>query len=131
MAAPQRPLELILARNLLTSLSTPGFLIDGAGVIVFYNEAAAGLLGRPFEPGKRLTAGEWSEMFGPYDDAGAPVNWEELALTQALRGDRPAHSAFCIRSLDGTEHPIEASGLPIVGADGFHGALVFFWEAGS
>jgi hypothetical protein len=26
----QRPLELILARNLLTSLSTPGFLIDSA-----------------------------------------------------------------------------------------------------
>ena len=40
----QRPLELILARNLLASLSTPAFLVDGEGEIAFYNEAAGALL---------------------------------------------------------------------------------------
>ncbi len=40
-----RPLELILARNLLASLSTPAFLVDEDGVVVFYNDAAAALLG--------------------------------------------------------------------------------------
>ena len=33
-----------------------------------------------------------------------------------------------IRSLDGTEHEIAVSGLPIVGADGFQGAMIFFWR---
>ena len=46
MAAPaQKPLELILARNLLTSLSTPAFLVDENAALVFYNEAAGALLG--------------------------------------------------------------------------------------
>src|SRR5919108_109224 len=49
----QRPLELILARNLLSSLSTPAFLVDEAGVLVFYNDAAGVLLGRRFEEAGR------------------------------------------------------------------------------
>ena len=36
----QRPIELILARNLLSSLSTPAFLANEPGEIIFYNEAA-------------------------------------------------------------------------------------------
>ena len=38
----QKPLDLILARNLLTNISIPGFLSDHRGVLVFYNEAAGG-----------------------------------------------------------------------------------------
>ena len=45
-ARAQKPLELILARNLLTSISTPAFLLDEHGALVFYNEAAGALLGR-------------------------------------------------------------------------------------
>ena len=40
----QKPLELILARNFLTSLSTPAFLVDESGALIFYNEAAGALL---------------------------------------------------------------------------------------
>ena len=52
----QKPLELILARNLLTSLSTPALLVDHEAVLVFYNEAAAAVLGRSFEDAGRMTA---------------------------------------------------------------------------
>jgi PAS domain-containing protein len=45
----QKPLELILARNFLTSLSTPAFLVDRTGALLFYNEAAGALLGSSFE----------------------------------------------------------------------------------
>ena len=50
MSSPrsQKPLELILARNLLTSISTPAFLLDADAAVVFYNEAAAAVLGRSF-----------------------------------------------------------------------------------
>ena len=50
---PQRPLELILARNFLSSVSTAAFLVDGEGMIVFYNEAAGDLLGPRFEEAGR------------------------------------------------------------------------------
>jgi PAS domain-containing protein len=123
----QRPLELILARNLLASLSTPAFLVDGAGEIAFYNESAGDLLGRRFEEGGPMTAAEWTKTFGPFDAAGEPVRFDNLDITNALRGNRPAHDSFCIRALDGRFHSIEASGLPIVGAGGYRGAIVVFW----
>jgi hypothetical protein len=34
-ASQQKPLELILARNLLTSISTPAFLLDEESRLVF------------------------------------------------------------------------------------------------
>jgi PAS domain-containing protein len=49
MAEAQKPLELILARNLLSSISTPAFQVDERGTLVFFNEAAGALVGRRFE----------------------------------------------------------------------------------
>ena len=61
----QRPLELILARNLISGLSTPAFLVDDEGVVVFYNEAAGALLGRRFEEAGRYRPEEWTRRAGP------------------------------------------------------------------
>src|SRR6266516_444394 len=112
MSNGQRPLELILARNFLTSLSTPGFLVDENGVLVFYNESAGALLGVSFEDAGRMGPDEWGTAFGPIDDNGVQVPLEELPLTVALRQGRPSHSHFTIRSMKGAEHSIEASALP-------------------
>jgi PAS domain-containing protein len=124
----QRPLELIHARNLLTSLSTAGVLMGLEGNIVFYNEAAGALLGRHFEDLGPTSAEEWMEVFGPRDDDGTPVPWQDQPLTSALRAGRAAHATTGIRAADGCEHTIEASGLPIYGSSGFQGALIFFWR---
>ena len=123
----QRPLELILARNLLASLCTPAFLIDHRGDVAFYNEAAGSALGRNYEDSGPMPAEEWVESHGPVDSNGEPVPFEELKLTQILRGNHPAHEQFNIRTQDGTLKEVEVSGLPIVGADGYQGAIVVFW----
>ena len=127
---PGRPLPLILARNLLSSISTPAFLVSADGHLLFFNEAAGSMLGRRFEETGKLAAAEWTRMFGPFDAHGEPIPYHELPLTVALRGNRPAHAAFRIRSAGGSDHEIEASALPIVGDGGFHGAIVIFWPAG-
>lgn len=127
MERAQRPLELILARNLLASLSTPSFLVDPTGEIAFYNEAAGALLGRRFEDAGPMAATEWVQQYGPLGPDGEPIPFEQLDLTQALYGNRPAHSRFCIRSGDGEITNIEASGIPIVGTNGYRGAMVVFW----
>jgi PAS domain-containing protein len=127
----QKPLELILARNLITSLSTPAFIVDPAGGLLFYNEAAGALLGMSFEEAGRMTAEEWIGTFGPFDDDGRPIPVEDLPLTAALRAGRPSHARLRIRSTKGDEHEIAASGLPIVGADrDSSGAMLFFWPTG-
>jgi PAS domain-containing protein len=129
-SSAQRPLELILARNLLSSLSTPAFLVNGPGDLLFYNEAAGALLGKRFEETGSLPATQWVAMFGPFDDDGEPIPIEKQPLTIALRANRPAHARHTVRSARGGEHEVEVSGVPIIGTDGFQGAMVFFWIAG-
>jgi PAS domain-containing protein len=126
MASAQKPLELILARNLLTSISTPAFLVDADGVLVFYNEAAGALLGIPFEEAGRMEPKEWGSRFGPVDSDGRRIPLDELPLTMALREGKPAHSSFRIRSAGGDDHDIEVSALPI-SADEISGAMAIFW----
>ena len=127
----QRPLELILARNLMTALSTPAFLVDEGGVLVFYNEAAGALLGKRYEELGTVGPDEWGSLFGPFDDDGEPIPYDDLPLVVAVRNGRPAHSTFEIRSADGTRHRIEASAFPILTAHGSQGAIAVFWPAGS
>ncbi len=126
----QKPLELILARNLLTSISTPAFLVDSEASVVFYNEAAAALLGRSFEDAGKMTADEWTTAFGPLDRDGNPMDVDQIPITTAIRDGRPAHGEFWIRSANGSE-PIEASAFPIVASpEGSSGAMILFWPLG-
>jgi PAS domain-containing protein len=123
----QKPLELILARNLLTSLSTPAFLVDESGALIFYNEAAGALLGISFEESGRMPAEEWSRVIGPFGDDGSPIPIEKLPTTKALRQGRPAHGDFTVRSTMGDDYKIESTALPIVAEGGQEGAMIFFW----
>jgi PAS domain-containing protein len=124
----QKPLELILARNLLTSISTPAFLVDESAALVFYNEAAGALLGRSFEDAGRMTPEEWTSTYGPFGPDGEPVELDDLPTTRAVRDGRPAHAVFTIRSANGGEREIESSAFPIIASEeGSSGAMIFFW----
>jgi len=128
--AGQKPIELILARNLISSLSTPAFLVDEGGVLIFYNEAAGSLLGKRFEEIGKVGPEQWGTMFGPVDSSGTPIPYEELPLVLTIREGRPAHAEMRIRSADGSVHEIEVSALPIVTPHGSRGGIAFFWPSG-
>ena len=130
MNAAQRPLELILARNLLSSLSTAAFLVDEQGRVVFYNEAAGDILGRRFEECGPMSAEQWGTTHGPFGDDGQPIPVGELDLTEGLVRGRAGHSCFHIRSFEGADHLVEAAAMPIVASGGQRGAMVFFWPRG-
>jgi PAS domain-containing protein len=130
-AGDQQPLELILARNLLSSISTPGFLVDKDGMLVFFNEAAGALLGKHFEETGKMGPDEWSRAFGPYDRKGQPMDIEELPLTIALREGCPVHDSLTLQSVQGDRREVEVSALPLVATGGgFRGALAIFWPVG-
>jgi len=123
----QKPLELILARNLLSSISTPAFLVGEGGTLEFFNEAAAAMLGKRFEETGRMTATEWTSEFGPFGDDEQPIPYEEIPATVAVRSERPFHGNFRICAAGGHHEDVAASTIPIVGPGGSSGAIVIFW----
>ena len=126
-APPQKPLELILARNLLSSIITPAFLVGGEGQLLFFNEAAAAMLGRRFEDTGTLSSTEWTEQFGPFGPDDLPIPYDEIPGTIAVRHQRAFHGTFriCVKGKHYTD--VEASTIPIVGPGGSSGAVVIFW----
>jgi PAS domain-containing protein len=128
-ASEEQPLELILARSLVSIVSLAAFLFDVDGNIAFFNEAAADVIGAPFEAVGRLTREQWNAEFGPFDEEGRPLDSDSLPLTIALREGRPAYGRFRIRTEHGLRE-IEAGALPLIGPAGYHGAMVVFWVPG-
>lgn len=126
-----QPVELILARNLVSSIQLAAFIVDPEGKLVFFNDAAGELVGRRFEEVGRLRQEDWASEFGPFDEFGKVLPTEELPLTTALREGLPAHDRFHMSVRDEELVEVDVSALPLAAADGFKGAIVVFWRTGS
>jgi PAS domain-containing protein len=113
----------------MSALSTPAFLVDEGGLLVFYNEAAGLLLGKRFEELGAVGPQEWGSLFGPFDEHGEPIPYDDLPLVQAVRAGRPAHAELTVRSTDGTQHEVEVSAFPILTPHGSQGAIAVFWPS--
>ena len=129
MPTTQRPIELIQGRSLIASLTTAAFLVDEAGTLLFYNEAAGELLGMPFEEAGEMPPDDWGSRFRPREPGGRELTVEELPLTIALRDGEPGHARMEITGADGRDHQIAVSAIPIRGRGGQHGAFAIFWPA--
>lgn len=128
----QKPIELILMRQLAGSLAMPIFLVDAHGTLAFYNEPAEALLGMRFDETGEMPVGEWSMVWQPAEADGTLLPMERLPLTIALAGRRPARSDFWIHGLDGQRRHIEVTALPLIRAtDELLGAVAIFWELAS
>ena len=113
-APAQQPLQLILARNLISTLSTPGFIVDPEATVVFYNDAAGDFLGMRYEETGRIPLEDW-----------------RLPLTEELCGREPLHRHSGVTAADGHERPVEVLALPLIGPGDEHaGAIGLFWEDG-
>ena len=118
-----------MARGFMANLSTPAFLVDRHGVLVFYNEAAEEILGLTFAEAGPMPAEEWGTRFDPAGPDGRPLRTEELPLGIALLEGRPAHAPLRIKSAAGRTEQIQATAFPVIGRGGQSGALAIFWRA--
>jgi PAS domain-containing protein len=121
-----QPLLLIQARNLITNLALPAFLTAPDGGLLFFNDAAAALLGRRFEEVGRLSQEEWAREVGPFDDEGRPLAADSLPLAEAMREGHPTQGRFNIR-IEGGLREVDVSALPLLEPDNYEGTLIVFW----
>jgi hypothetical protein len=131
-AAPvaHRAIELILMRQLASHLTTPVFIVDAEGVLLFYNEPAESILGHSYEENGEMSMAEWSVAFRPTREDGRPVPPDELPLVIAVKEKRPAYlSPLFIVGQDDASRRIAVAAFPLQGQQDRHlGAAAILWE---
>jgi PAS domain-containing protein len=125
----QPDLVLIVARSFATKLATPTLIIDAHGDLVYFNDAAAEVLGRSYLDVGSLPASRWQELFEPRTIDEEPLSPEQTPGGVALRERRPVHGSFAFRSLDGREREITVTAFPLFShPDEIVGVMSIFWE---
>lgn len=125
----QKHLVLILAREFASNLATPVMITDQRGTLVFFNEAAEGLVGGTFAETGELSFEEWSAQASARTLDGEPLSVERRATGIALYERRPAHQELLVTGLDGTERKIELTAFPLFAhGDEFLGMVAIFWR---
>jgi PAS domain-containing protein len=125
-----KSLPLILARELASNLSTPMFLMDAGGTLVFYNDAAELLIGRPFAELGEIPSEEFGHVLELRDSDGNPLRRRDTPAGIAFFERRPAHLRLSATGYDGIRRLVEATAYPLFGAQGeMHGVVNVFWQS--
>ena len=123
-----KSLPLILARELASNLATPMFLMDSAGMLVFYNDAAALLLGKSFAELGEIPSGEFGESLQLTTTDGARIRRRDSPSGIAFYEQKPAHQVVMATAYNGVRRAYEATAYPLLGATGeMNGVVAVFW----
>lgn len=129
MTGTQRALALIVARELASNLATPMFLIDGAGDLVFYNDAAELLVGRGFGEVGAMSSLAWGEALRLRHPDGRELRRRDSPPGIAFQQRKPAHGTLLATGFDGVDRVCEVTAYPLLGRnDEMHGVVAIFWE---
>lgn len=125
----QKHLILIVARELASNLATPTLIADADGTLVFYNEAAEEIAGRPFAEAGEMPVDEWTASFEPRTPTGEPLPADDRPTRIALDERRPTHQTFRVTSADGAERSVAVTAFPLFAhSEEFVGILAIFWR---
>jgi PAS domain-containing protein len=126
-----KPLQLILARELASNLATPMTLIDARGMLVFYNDAAAQLIGKPFGEMGEIPAEEFGAVLRMKTPDGQVLRRRDAPSGISFMERRPSHQTLYATGYDGVERLVHATAYPLFGTNGeMHGVVSVFWEVG-
>lgn len=108
-----RPVELILARQWCALLTTPVLLFEPDGRLVYFNEAAAALLGRTYGESGGMTRPEWQAAFRMENSLGETLGQAENPLDRALDEGVPAQAEIGLRGMDGRLRTLQVTSVPL------------------
>ena len=129
-AGAPKSLPLILAQQLASNLSTPMFLLDAGGTLVYYNDAAEQVIGRPFAEMGEIPSLEFGEMLDLSDPNGERLRRRDTPAGVAFFERRPAHRRLQATGYDGVRRVVDCTAYPLFGRDEhMHGVVQVFWQA--
>lgn len=129
MEGALKSLVLIRAKHLAESVTTPMFLADREGDLVFFNEAAEVMLGKSFNDIGRMTAAEWGKTLNVRSRDGQPFPLEAMPGWLEVQAHRPALGHVLLTTFNGGDIVIALCAVPLFTSQSqFEGAMVMFWE---
>jgi PAS domain-containing protein len=125
-----KPIQLILARQLASSLAMPIIIVDTLGTLIYYNEPAEKLLAQRFEETGEMLAEKWGVDFDVQDEERRSIPKHEWPLVLALTQEKPVSRTIWLLSPDGIWRHLYWTSVPLVAQSGkFLGVQSVFWEA--
>ena len=122
-------LPLILARELASNLATPMFVLNQDGILVYFNDAAERIIGKPFAEIGMVDAMEFGKLLHLTTPDGTPVSRPDSPSGIAFFQRRPSHQVLLATGFDGVRRTVQATAYPLFGAsDVLHGVVTVFWE---
>jgi len=126
---PSKPIQMILARQLASSLATPIFLMDAEGTVIYFNEGAEILLNERFEETGEIPADEYAKLVEVTDEARKPIPPEKWPTRVARTQRQPVSRTIWTRNRNSEWRHLQVTVIPIVGEGGaLHGVMNIFWE---
>ena len=128
MSSP-KPIQVILARQLASSLAMPILIVDTEGTLIYYNEPAEAILDQRFEETGEMAADKWSGPFAIADEQRNPIAQEDRPMMMALSERKPNSRTIWMRSGTREWRHVNITAFPLIGeASQFLGAAMIFWE---
>ena len=128
MSAP-KPIQIILARQLASSLAMAILIVDTEGMLIYYNESAEAILDQRFEETGEMAAELWTRRFAIEDEQRVPIAPEDGPMMMALSERKPFSRTVWMRCGKREWWHMNITAYPLMGEAGqFLGAKMIFWE---
>ena len=124
-----KSIQMILARQLASSIATPILLVDAQGALIYYNEPAEAIFNRRFDETGEMPAAEWTTLIAAVDDDRNPLAPDQRPMMKVLAERQPISQKVWTRSSDGEWRHLRVTAFPLIGErDVLLGAMSIFWE---
>lgn len=125
----QKPIELILLKDVVRKMGFPVTMVDARGKVVFFNQQAEELFGLRHDDTGEVPLAQLAEFYAPLDENGEPLPFDQLPIRVALRERRPTQAKLFVHDSGGKAHRITTTAIPLDGQGGtLLGAMAIFWE---
>jgi PAS domain-containing protein len=125
----QHSMLAILFRRVGDLLNVPMLLVDAQRRVVFYNEPAEDILGRPSpDHAEPVSLDEWLRAVVPGEEH-TETSGSDCPIEVALDQRRPARATMKWRGADGATRRLAVIAVPLDAQDGrLEGAVAFGWD---